>query len=167
MLENDILGERRGDIVRIVPFLLRLKDIVDTGQGYPFYSSRKEPSQTADRPDKSRIVRDENQEFSQRDIPVNRLHRAQGNDGENLQAGDQIADAPVRAQHIAQLNPQVGKPVILLIKPINFVFFPSKGSYYPNARQILLYPCGELPLRLVRHLELLANFGVKKCRNTR
>ena len=125
-------------------------DIVHTLKGNPCLTHiREDTAQPADRPDKCRIVGSECNKFTYGDIAMHSLRSPQHDHGNHLQTGDQVTDSPVKPGQCSQLDPQICKCIILLIKAFHLELFSSESPYHPDSRGILLHHCGELPFRLV------------------
>ena len=45
----------------------------------------------------------------------------------NLQAGDEIAHAPVGAEHLPQADPQRGEPLVFLVEPLHLIRLAPKA----------------------------------------
>ena len=79
----------------------------------------------------------------------NGLACAEKDNDQNLQRGDKIANAPIRPQQLAELDPKSGKAVILFVKVFYFVSLAPKRPHHANTGEIFLDRCGKRTLGFV------------------
>ena len=105
--------------------------------------------QRTHRPGQRLVIGYKDEKFAQRDAAAHGQKRAKDNDRKHLQAGHQVAQSPVRAQGVAQIDPLIGKGVVLFVKPVDLVPFAAKGAHHAHASQIFLHSDGQVTLGLV------------------
>ena len=100
---------------------------------------------------------DERKVFALRDGAVHDEHDAGGDDRQHLDAGKQIADAPVDAHHVAEAYPEVGEEVVLLIEFIFFKTLAAERAHHAHAGQVFLHHGGQLAFGFIRNAEAVAH----------
>ncbi len=165
MVEDDIAAEVGSQPGRVILLLLFLQNVIDTVDGHAGLAHfGKDASQATDWPDQGGVIRDKRHKGADRDVSAYRFNGAKHQNGHDLKAGKQIAEAPIHAHNIAEIDPHISPFVVLLVKPVDFIGFPAKGANNPHTGQVLLHGGGQGTLCLIRFAEPFGDFTVKNKR---
>ena len=157
LVEDDVPVHGRLLGILAVFLLLGVQDLKQTGGAdRGFAQLSQQPSQVPRGPPQHGGIGGEGQEFSRGQFaPLHKEH-ASHNDHQHLEAGQEVAQAPVEAHNLAQPDPVVGELFIFFVKAVDFIAFPAEGPHHSDAGEVLLDEGGEPSLALVGGLELFA-----------
>ena len=162
MVEHDVAAQAHGLGLGAVPLLAGLEDVAHPVHGHPRLAHvGQHPAQRPHRPGQRGVVGDKGQEVAQGQPALHRRHRSGHHHRHHLKAGEKGPGGPVNAEHLAQLHPEGGKPVVFLPEAVDLKPLPAKGPHHPHTGEILLGTGGQLPLRLIGGLEPGGDLAVK------
>ena len=165
MVKDDVAVHRRCQGIRCILLRLGIQDISDTVDGNAGLAHlRQNLAQTAHRPAQGRIVGNERQKLTQRNLPVDCADRTHADNRQHLNRHNQVAGAPVGGHHVAQPNPQIREGDILFVKAVDFKPLPAKRTDYADTGEVLLNRRGQGAFRNIRLHEALGNLGAEEVR---
>ena len=162
MLKADVAVKRRGERALGLDLGLGVQDVAHALDGHAGLAHlRENAAQAAHGPDQRLVVADKGQEHAQGDLAGDGHVRARAHDGDDLDAGDQVADAPVVGQQAAQVDPQRGEALVALVEALDLEALAAEGAHDAHAGQVLLHGAGQFALGLVGGAEAAGDARVE------
>ena len=163
MLEGDIAVHRLFLRVGRVPLDRCIEHLGDTRDGDACLAHfGNDPAEAAHRPDDHTVINGEGDEVALRHFAAHAQKASEDHDKHRLKTARHIADCPEIRHHAAELDPEAGVFLILLLEALALELLLPERAHHAHAGQIFLCNGGEHALRLVALREAVADGVVEQ-----